>query len=1044
MTRTLTDAAQTQSAATSATPINIVKIEFGGNVGTQFFSDRALGAADASSALNARNRVVHWGRMERVLAEQTAAAVGDCALELADADGLLKGYFDAVEFQRKRVTVYQHFDRLGESDMAPLLVGIINAPVTWSRKSATLRFDITDISTYHRATVGHVADKDTFPLVAERDENAVLPLVFGKVKRSEAVQALAGAAAVLVRACTATDTILYVDDASGFPQNQTIQIRIENELIEGHFAGNRFFVSGRGIDFLSSSTVTRAVDSYHLEDSSLTGEDNEYGPYYIRVTDPGGVTHHRNITYYSADTNRISYYPAILYNNATWTIPQGTTYGITTWARSHPAGSVVYYSLDSCAYILNDAPSSAVYRVEAYGRIFSDEALADGQTNQLDIEGWIPLDPNDYTVNLNDTTTFPALGRAVTTLTLKRNPKELIPRLRDDRLWVDIDGVESVGDGSGIVVENPADVVKVLLKRWVGLTDNDLDLSAFSATATALDGFAMAFTLNRQADGLHLCADLAFQSRCALLWRDGVAALSVLRNCVGQPATTVSTNELAAESLRIGRTDMEQLASEVVAQYRSGHETRAVVLRDGAVEAAFGRRVRALNLWAYNDRRMAVSVARFWLSRWKYLYEEVRLTTFLTSLALQRNDTVELDMADHFAASQRAWVRDIVHQPGHGEAGMMDGVTLGLQLPIMAGCSSTCETECESTGESGCLLHCEIEAESGCWQCETQCEALCELACTTEAELHCIVSDTGGGSDDGCGACETSCETGCEVDCETGCEIACETGCEIACETGCESSCETACETGCETGCEVSCETGCESACETGCEVSCETGCEAACETGCEVSCETGCEAACETGCEATCELSCEATACETGCEVTCELACEATACETGCEVACESGCESSCESGCETGCESGCETGGDIPENTCNSCDPAISDTLRVQASGLAGDFAYANTARDLTWTSGCRWDWTSNDGDQHIMVIYAASYWRVYVEANLNSGYSNPGYYCEKAFRLDVGYGCAPETDAYYDLSCRSTQCASTASCSNSSGATVGVSQI
>ena len=864
MTRELTNDTKTQRASTAATPINVLKIEFGGSVGTRFYSDRDLGSGDGTSVLNADGRVRSWGRISLVLAEQTASTVGDCTIEMADGDEAMKDIFDAVELQRKSVTIYQYFAGLGESDLAPILKGIINAPVRWMRDRGVLRFDVTDISTYHRATVGNVAHRDTFPYVAERDENAVLPIVFGRMKRSKAVHVKAGPLAVLVRQATSADTQLYVDDASHFPQNTTVDIRVDKELIRGHFEGNTFHISERGLDLISSSTVTKAGLYLYFSDSTLTGDENEYAPYFIRVTDPGGTTHHRPILRYSADAHRIVYTPSIIYDGSRWIIPAGTTYAITTWARSHEAGAFVYFVQDNYIYVLNDAPSKAVHCLEGYGRILDERIFNDGQTRILDVEGYVPIDPNLYTVNVNDTTSFPSLGRAVTTATFAVNPKEVYPRLRDDTLWADLDGVEATGDGTGAVVENPAEVIRTLLKRWLSLADDEMDGSSFDACASALDGFKMGFTLERQVDALHLCADVAFQARCALLWDDGVARLVVLRNKVGTAALAVGSDQVVENSLQIGRRDIRGLASEVIAKYRAGSEVRSVVVRDAGVESAFGRRVRQLTLWAYTDRRIVVSIAQFWLQRWKYLYEEVRLTTFLTSLDLQRNDAVELDMADHFAASQRACVQEIIHQPGNGEAGVMDTITLGLRLPVVAGCVSTCETECESGGESGCLLACEAGSESACWQCETQCESLCELACTTEAELHCIISDTGGGSGGGCGACETSCESGCEALCE----IVCETGCETSCETGCE----VACETTCETGCEITCETGCEASCETGCEVSCETGCETSCETGCEVSCETGCEVACETGCEVTCETACE-TGCETGCETSAECA---------------------------------------------------------------------------------------------------------------------------------------------------------------------------
>jgi len=1062
MSRPLSDRARAECAKTATAPINILKVAFGAPIGDRFYSDRDLGTADGLTPLNAQGRVVSWGRISLVIAEQTAAAVGDCTVELADADGVLRGYFSSVELQRKRVCIYQHFADLAESDVVPLLVGMINAPVRWLEASGTLAFDVTDISTFHRATLGQVADRDTFPSVAERDENRVLPLVFGRVARVPAVQTLAGASTVLLRACTPTDQRLLVADASRFPQRKTITIRIEKELIEGEFRGNSFYVNRRGVDLVPSSTVTRAGNVYQFADESLPGEENEYAGFYVRVTDPGGTTHHRLIQFYSAELHRISYTPPIRYLSEQWRIPAGTTYAITSWARSHLAGAAVREVQAGYIYILNDAPSRAVHRIEGYGRVLADTDLTNDQKEILDVEGYVPIDPNDYTVNLNDTTSFPQLGHAVTTARFRLSPKELYPRLRSDALWADVEGVESAGDGTGSLVENPAHVIRAILLRRLGLSEADLDGESFDRAADELAGFRMAFALCRQADALHLCADLAFQARCALLWEDGRARLLVLRNRVGEPVLTLGLDDIAAETLRRSRTDLRELASEIVALYGSEPDRPSVVVRDAAVEAAHGRRVRQIDLWAYQDRRMAVSIARFWLERWKYLYEEVRLAAFLSALQIQRNDTVALDIPGHFPPSMRGTVREIHHQPGHGGAGLPDSIRIALRLPVEAGCLSACETECESGGESGCLLQCEVEAESGCWQCETQCESLCELACTTEAELHCVVTDTFGISGGGCGACETGCEAACQTSCQSGCETSCELGCEIACQSGCEITCEIttepwACESGCEAICETGCETACESACESLCESSCETTCEAMCESACESGCETSCETGCETGGEVGGALVC--------CDPDCQCAEAGWGTYTPYPACGPTGSAGDCSRGfadpvgpcaCyynEVADSSPCIYGEDCPDGDQWLCDPeqgspewcakyeladstCIPGTLTIRLSGLLGDFAPYNGDHEVTtWSPPgsveyfwCK-EWSSNppiylkfelNSINRNIILQVGSKWVRWDYEDQNQEYECTPWLCP--FTLTACY------DGYYQSPCQ-TQSGATA---------------
>ena len=121
MTRSLTNDAATSAAATSAEPINILKVEFGGATGTLYFSDRDLGNGSGAGALNAEGRVVSWGGFTALLDEQPSAAVVQCAVELQDADDALQDLFESIELQNLEVTLYQHFADLGESDLAPLL-----------------------------------------------------------------------------------------------------------------------------------------------------------------------------------------------------------------------------------------------------------------------------------------------------------------------------------------------------------------------------------------------------------------------------------------------------------------------------------------------------------------------------------------------------------------------------------------------------------------------------------------------------------------------------------------------------------------------------------------------------------------------------------------------------------------------------------------------------------------------------------------------------------------------------------------------------------
>jgi len=814
MTRPLTPGTAAEAAATATTPICILEIAFDGAVGTRYYAGRDLGAGDGSSPLDAEGRVAAWGPIARLYSEGTVNPVGDCRITLHDADRTLKGYFDTVGFQGKRVTVYQYFAGLAENDLQPILAGVVSAPVRWREADATCTFDITDLSTRHRKSLGTAVTADDLPFVSRADEGRVVPLVFGSVARSPMICCQGGVVTELVRDCTAEATKLFVNDAGRFPQGETIRIRVDDEVIEGTFGGNAFNVSQRGCDILAASTTTAARDERSFYDRTLSDTDGTYRGYFLKVTDPDQNVRYRQILRYSGEEHCLEYFPRILLQDGSeWTIPAGTAYGITSWARSHRTGARVVYHDTSYTFIVNDAPSKRVRAVEGYGTFAELFSLADADTAEEAWarrgrlrEGWSLLDPGTYTVNTCDTGIY-GPDHPVTTVTFGRHPEEIFPSVR--ALSATLDGVEDAGDGTGELIEDPALVIRELLERFVGVPAEEMDADSFDqASSDGTQYLTFGFTLTEIKHSLALAADLAFQARCALLWEDGRVRLQFLRNRLDAAALTLDTSNVAADSLEVLRTPAEAVVSEVRGRFTERGEPATVIARDAAVEALYGRRVRDIALWAYAERESAASVAGFWLERWKQPWQRVRLQTYLPALALQRRDVVALDWAAFFDAGQKARVVEVHHAPGSGEPPAIDTVALTLELPLAPGCSTTCETACETGTESGCYTACEAAVQS-CWQCETACEDACELFCTTEAQIGCVSNDAGCGD-----ACETECQAYCESACETGCEVSCETGCEVSCETGCEVSCETGCETDCETGCETSCETGCETGAE--------------------------------------------------------------------------------------------------------------------------------------------------------------------------------------------------------------------------------------
>ena len=166
-------------------------------------------------------------------------------------------------------------------------------------------------------------------------------------------------------------------------------------------------------------------------------------------------------------------------------IPVGAAYEITTLAAFHCAGDRVRETVEGgWTYILNDAPSVRVDAVYLFGKRVLEPmitprppvTLGGGVVGVLGSEGlgeedppllendWIPVAPELCSVDLCDTTTFPELGRAVTSVTFRSDPTALPGySVAGADLRADISGVDSEGDGTGTLVENPAEVIRTIL-----------------------------------------------------------------------------------------------------------------------------------------------------------------------------------------------------------------------------------------------------------------------------------------------------------------------------------------------------------------------------------------------------------------------------------------------------------------------------------------------------------------------------------------------------------------------------------------------------
>jgi len=893
MPRTLDPTASAEKDKAATAPAIVLRLELPSPAGTLWYSDRELEVP----GLTIEPRIVTAGRIAEELAAGRRPAVTRARFELGDEDGSLRSTLSGVEIQGARATVYQHFEGLASSTMTPVLAGVASGPVEYLEGECTVGFDVADMSRKWAVDVGRAADRETFPDVDPRDEGRMLPVVFGRVRRARAACVRSGVRGTLLRDCAPGDTTLYVSGFESLEAGSALALEIGRERLTGTIDGTRFTATQRGGGMIASGTTTHETDRLSaIRDQNLCGVDNEYVGLCLKVwiagsIEPGDLPYeyligtssqlqnpatsgweYRLIRRYDASTGTIEYWPPFTVEGTRSETPAltihgaghaklvhaGTHYEITTFPAFHRSGDRVRTVVPGgWVYVLNDAPSVGVDAVYLYGRrirepvvtplspldmgggavgALASEGLGE-EDPPLPVDDWIPVAPELYEVDLADETTFPALGRAITTVTFRCDPTAL-PGMRVTLgdLRGDLSGVESAGDGTGALVQIPPEVIRTILTRWGGLDgDLDIDGDAFDAAAGALSRTRFAFALGEIRDLPTVAAELAFQARSVFRWRAGKASIKVLPPGAGEPDRSLDADGREEGSLVLSWDNAEDVVTQIVAGFTREGEQREIVVRDEAAAAAWGTRTREASFWAFADSTEVERSARFWLARWCEVRRRARVSTFLQTLDVEPGDTVALDCDDICKDTVAAEVTGVRHRPGSGRDGRMAGIDIDLRLPLVAGCSSSCELACESACESACEASCESACESGCeGSCEQSCQGLCELDCAAAAEFLCTTACMAS-------ACEVACEVfvtgldgwGCGA-CETACQVVCEAVCESVCEVLCESSCESSCESTCESACESFCESTCESTCELACESACESFCESACESGME------------------------------------------------------------------------------------------------------------------------------------------------------------------------------------------------------------------
>lgn len=694
---------------------------------TEYFLDRpsdsfaASGTRVPASGLSDA-LVVEWGQVHLTLKEMQAGGVDALTLKLQDLSGSLRARLAAYVQQHQRVTIWRMWDEdavTWPTDAAKIFVGTIQ-PASWTEEDGTVTLPVEDFAKRLLVTVECRARSEHFGLVPREYEDRNIPLCWGAAHRVEAVlierpwetrtlEPIARTAALPI-------TVKVEDHPSelGMTDETLPYYAIGVEYERSCWLGNDgvvgyFTASGSPDAEPSTFTITSWSDNTTASATLVAAFDfgvDRYGiiwggsvfPQSLSATldsvmEVGTLVDVRlngawsgdEITEFVKDDPAPGYYKIKL-DSANADMVPGMAIRVVPGAgvrNAWPAGAILRPKEGRWIYACNALPSYRVHRVEGYGSLLdaSGDAregfvilggrVADTLSGTVEVADSIE-DP--YTVNLNDdrweeanTDNYCEVGleRRLTTIEFEDAPRSIEPSLKDNRIWVTLDGVETSGTGGETVgstlITNPAAVLSEYLQheQLMALDAAYINEASFTAAATTLNQRKVGFAQVESMDGLTLLQDIARQCRSVIFTDQGEVYMKVLRNNTSGSALTLTQDDVLERTLAFEEAPIDDLVSRVTCKWRrswddiTGKDPYTVLALNADVEAQFGLVNREIDVWLYRRRAMVEAEAHFWRDRWSTFWRHVRLSTFHKALKLQPGDWIQLtyllDQVAYFA-----------------------------------------------------------------------------------------------------------------------------------------------------------------------------------------------------------------------------------------------------------------------------------------------------------------------------------------------------------------------------------------------------------
>lgn len=606
-------------------PVNILSVQWAENGNFLKYGDKSIEQEEFVDGV-----ILQISNLESVIKLDSQGQSQGLSVTLDDTNSVIKDIMDVNDVHGCTVRLLQWFEGLPLSEAFQLYEGEITSPIQWSEGDRTISFSV--ITQLANKEVGFSPEEADISFLPDSMIGVAWPLVFGLVQNVPAVRLFESAQAQSVDDVGAIDESIGLHVTSLGIQYEALDEQLKlvriNELLAsaGCTQGiQEACAEEEQLHALQESIVSTMNqirdDSRNLR--SIENEQEETLSDTIDITNGYAFPQGETITLQIGDIELIG----VLTNN-TFTIQERSNVNF-TWEEGddpfgytfEPAGSTVTIKTDSPKmYIVSIVPVT-VYSVRAYRRTENEDILVIVPPSWYEVK---TADVNSYTVTYIEVS-IPISSR---------------DKSMQDDLYVVCESA---------IGPNTVDIIKWLIDTY---TDLSYDITSFNYVERMLENYPSHFAMLERKNIFQTLEEIAFQARCAIWINNGVFYLKYLSEELVADDTITET-DIDAGSLVLGTTQTEELVTKLIAEWTDDYaldEPHKTILRYKV--SKYGTRERVIDFYIYNLSDLVTKSATFWLIRFANIWKIVTFDTYVSKLAIETFDTINLSLEQpHIANS---------------------------------------------------------------------------------------------------------------------------------------------------------------------------------------------------------------------------------------------------------------------------------------------------------------------------------------------------------------------------------------------------------